>query len=45
MELLLETSFGVTCKINAYGEVELLQYVYLASALNGDEHSAFTPVS
>jgi len=45
MELLLETSFGVTCKIKAYGEVEVLQYIYLTSALDGDEHSAFTPVS
>lgn len=45
MELLLETSFGVTCKIKAYGEVEVLQYVYLTSALDGDERSAFTLVS
>jgi len=45
MELLLETSFGVTCKIGAYGEVEVLQYVYLAPALSGDECSAFTLVS
>ena len=25
--------------------MEALQYMYLTSALDGDEHSAFTPVS
>lgn len=47
----METSFGVTCKIKvklavhaveAYGEMEVLQYVYLTSALGRDEHSACT---